>query len=131
MVIDRLWKKGDQIEIEFPMPVQKVISHPMVSENNGKIALERGPLVYCAESIDNNGTVLNMLIPETADFQVSYQGDLLNGVSVIRGLASIVQEQDPDQLRSATLTAIPYYAWANRGSGEMRVWFPVVKPEKQ
>jgi DUF1680 family protein len=131
MVIDRLWKKGDRVEVEFPMPVQKVISHPMVSENNGKIALERGPLVYCAESIDNNGAVLNMLIPETTNFNVSFQGDLLNGVSVIRGMVSTVQEQAPVQLKSITFTAIPYYAWANRGSGEMRVWFPVLKAEKK
>jgi DUF1680 family protein len=127
MIIDRLWKKGDWIEVEFSMPVQKVISHPMVSENAGKIALERGPLVFCAESIDNNGAVLNIQLPDTITFKVNFQDKLLNGVSIIRGTASVVQYQASDKIKSTTFTAIPYYAWANRGQGEMRVWFPVIK----
>ena len=92
------------------MPVRRVKSHSEVKENTGKIALVRGPIVYCAEWPDNGGHVSNLVLSEDTQFSIEHQDDLLNGVTVIKGQA---------------LTAIPYYAWAHRGPGEMAVWIRV------
>ncbi len=103
----RKWKNGDRIEINFEMPVRKVIANENVKEDSGKVAFERGPLVYCAEEIDNPGGVLNVGIDKNESLAYSFDQELLNGVGKIDG---------------ETITAIPYYAWAHRGIGEMAVW---------
>jgi DUF1680 family protein len=108
--IQRTWKGGDTIELNLPMPVRRVKSHSEVKENTGKIALVRGPIVYCAEWPDNGGQVSNLVLSDDTQFSIEHQDDLLNGVTVIKGQA---------------LTAIPYYAWAHRGPGEMAVWIRV------
>ena len=105
--IQRTWKGGDSIELNLPMPVRRVKSHSEVKENTGKIALVRGPIVYCAEWPDNGGQVSNLLLSEGTQLSIEHQDDLLNGVTVIKGQEFI---------------AIPYYAWAHRGQGEMAVW---------
>ena len=82
----------------------------------GKVALERGPLVYAAEWVDNDGPVLNLVVPDGAAFEEEHRPDLLGGVTVVRAAAT-------DQAgRPRRLTAIPYYAWSHRGPGEMAVW---------
>jgi DUF1680 family protein len=112
-VIDREWTKGDVIELQLPMPVRRVLSHENVQANHGKIAIERGPIVYCAEGIDNGGHALNLEISDQTEFSHQYQPELLDGVTVIKGI---------DSKTGKALKMIPYYAWSHRGVGEMAVW---------
>ena len=125
-VLKRNWNEGDQIELQIPMPIRKVLTDEKVEANRGRLALERGPVVYCAEGIDNEGKVLNLLLEEDAELQADYATDLLNGVSVIRGIAREQEPAKPEirEWRAQPFTAIPYYAWAHRGISEMAVWFP-------
>jgi len=113
--IHRTWEDRDVVRLDLPMPVRQVQSHPNVMENKGKIALERGPLVYCVEGIDHAGKALDLVLPENPQLSVEFVPDLLNGLVAIKGkvlLDGNVRE----------LTAIPYYAWSHRGVGEMTVW---------
>ncbi|MDH5384591.1 MAG: glycoside hydrolase family 127 protein [Candidatus Aminicenantes bacterium] len=113
--IYRAWKAGDVIEFDLPMPIRRVLSHPNVEENIRKLALERGPLVYCIEGTDHGGKALDLMLPGRPEFFVEYDPDLLKGLMVIKGKA--LQEG-----KEQALTAIPYYAWSHRGVGEMTVW---------
>ena len=112
-VLRRTWKKGDTIVLGLPMPVRRVVAHPAVAADTGRVAFQRGPLVYCAEAVDNGGRALDLRIADAAVFAAEFRPDLLNGVVVLRGVSG-----------GRNITLIPYYAWANRGPGEMRVWFP-------
>lgn len=126
-VIPKTWKKGDVISLELPMDVQKIISNEKVTDNIGKVALERGPLVYCAEWVDNFGLTSNLIVPSASTFKPEYKPEILNGVTVLTGNAIAVtvdSEKNSVSSKSQTLTAIPYYAWAHRGKGEMSIWFP-------
>ena len=115
VLIHRTWKKGDVIQLDLPMPVRRVQSHPSIAENIGKVALERGPLVYCVEGIDHEGKALDLVLSEGSEVYVEFDSNLLNGLVAIKGKA--LQNEN---LRE--LTAIPYYAWSHRGVGEMAVW---------
>jgi len=129
-VINRQWQKGDMIEINFPMKIRKVIANENVTEDNGKLAIERGPVVYCAEGVDNNGQVLNLLVPENTEFSPMFRDDLLNGINVLTGKVSAVSKSKAGKIlftKDKQLTMIPYYAWAHRDQGEMSVWFPYKK----
>jgi DUF1680 family protein len=108
-LLSRKWKYDDRVLIEMPMKIRQVKSHPAVTENTGRTALERGPIVYCAEGIDNEGRALSLKMPAAAELKAHYKSDLLNGITMIRST--------DDQF-----TAIPYYAWAHRGESEMAVW---------
>jgi DUF1680 family protein len=116
--IARTWSPGDTIILDLPMPVRRVLADGRVAEDRGKVALERGPLVYCAEGIDNDGAALDLVVPDEASFSIDRRADLLGGVTVLHAAVSSRQG------RPRRLTAVPYYAWANRGAGEMAVWFP-------
>jgi len=123
--IQRTWKGGDTIELNLPMPVRRVESHPEVKENKGKIALVRGPVVYCAEWPDNAGHVSNLVLSDDAELSIEYRANLLNGITVIKGQAlALSGTEDETTIRREIqdFTAIPYYAWAHRGPGEMAVW---------
>jgi DUF1680 family protein len=123
--IVRKWKPGDVVELELPMPVHKVLAHPEVQDDRGRVALERGPLVYCAEWPDNGGSVLNIVIEDDAHLTSEFHPDLLNGVEVITGqVFALTRASDGVTVESKlhNLVAIPFYAWANRGKGEMAVW---------
>ena len=126
-VITREWKKGDQIEMNLPMNVQRVYSNDNLKDNKGLVSLQRGPLTYCAEWTDNNNRTSNLVLPATVNLVPEFKADLLNGVTVLKGEA-IVVETGKDNLsvssRTQPFVAIPYYAWANRGKGEMSVWLP-------
>lgn len=124
-VIDRVWRKGDVVEVKLPMEVRRVIANKILKEDAGKVVLQRGPLVYCAEWADNNGLASNIVLPPTASFSTEYKQDLLNGVTILKAEAEKVNLSG-DNVSSAKqlMIAIPYYAWANRGKGEMTVWFP-------
>jgi DUF1680 family protein/galactose mutarotase-like enzyme len=123
----RTWRAGDTIELDLPMPVRRVISHPKVKENEGLVALERGPIVYCAEFVDNGGRISNLLLPDDSEFTAEHRPDLLGGVTVLRGrvLAGTAGGKDESgAIEPIDFTAIPYYAWSHRGVGEMAVWLP-------
>jgi DUF1680 family protein len=126
-VIKRTWKKNDVLKVDLPMEVRRVTANEKVKDDQGKVALQRGPVIYCAEWADNNGKASNIIIPANATFQVQFKPDLLNGVEVITSEVPVINLDDQTQTVSTSrkiVTAIPYYAWANRGKGEMMVWFP-------
>jgi DUF1680 family protein len=112
VLIRRAWKKGDVVELDLPMPVRRVVAHAAVKEDAGRIAVQRGPLVYCAEGIDNGGRAIGLAISDGEKFRPEFKPDFLKGVVVLKGGAA-----------RSEITLIPYYAWANRGPGEMEVWF--------
>ena len=109
--LQRTWQRGDVVEVTLSMPIHRVVSHPNVQDNVGKVALERGPLVYCAEGVDNNEHVLNKVLRDDDVLNAESVPDLLDGVTVIHA-----------PQRDGKLIFIPYYAWAERGVGEMAVW---------
>jgi len=123
--IRRRWRRGDVVELDLPMPVRCVICNENVKDNRGKVALERGPLVYCAEWVDNAGGVFNLFLPDNMELYSEYQKEMLGGVVVIRGKAFELKKSDDGKSTrkiNRELIAIPYYAWAHRGEGEMAVW---------
>jgi len=129
--IERKWQKGDTIELNMPMPVRRVIAHPNVKANRDKVALQRGPVVFCLEGQDNDGKVLNLVIPDDAKLETEYMPELLNGVMIITGKANVAKRTMNGDIVSTgekQFTAIPYYAWAHRGRGQMTVW-PARKPQ--
>jgi DUF1680 family protein/alpha-L-arabinofuranosidase len=123
--LTRKWKKGDVIELILPMPVRRVLSHEKIADNKGKVSLQRGPIVYCAEWPDNEGHVLNLVLADNAKLTTEHSKDTLNGVTVIKSKAvalSYDKEGKTALKKEQDFTAIPYYAWAHRGPGEMAVW---------
>jgi DUF1680 family protein len=126
-MLSRKWHKHDVVEVTLPMEVRRVHANPLVKDDLGKVALQRGPVMYCAEWQDNNGKASNIIVPTGTAFTASYQPGLLNGVETLTATVPVVQvDASGTSVSTAprTLTAIPYYAWANRGKGEMMVWFP-------
>lgn len=126
-VLNRIWKKNDVIEVRLPMEVQRVIANDKVKNNQGKVALQRGPLLYCAEWIDNDGKASNIVLPDNATFTTEYKKDILNGVMLVKSEVPAVKINNNGESITTVkqaFTAIPYYAWANRGKGEMQLWFP-------
>lgn len=127
-VLTREWKKGDEISFEIPLEIRQVVANPQVEADRGRIALQRGPLVYCLEWPDQpDGQVLNLMLSEDRTYAYAFAPDLLNGVGTIKGRAlSISRTPSGGTAKSpVAFQAIPYYAWANRGAGEMTVWIPV------
>lgn len=126
-ILNRVWNKNDQIEVELPMETRRVISDSLIIDNIGKTSIQRGPLMYCAEWIDNAGNTSNIILPKTASFTSAFNPKLLNGVIVLKSQASQIEISSNGleiKTQSKPFTAIPYYAWANRGKGEMTVWIP-------
>ncbi|MBL7863104.1 MAG: glycoside hydrolase family 127 protein [Cyclobacteriaceae bacterium] len=126
-VIDRDWKKGDQVELALPMNVKRIVSRPEVKQNADRVALQRGPLVYCVEGADNGGQAWNFILQDNVRFTTSFQPNLLEGVTTIQFDAPAVQVTTDGQsvkTEAKKITAIPYYAWCNRGQNPMQVWLP-------
>jgi DUF1680 family protein len=111
--IHRTWEREDTLEIELPMRIHCVVARDEVEEDRNHVAIERGPLVYCAESIDNNGSIDNLVLTDESELRYRFEKKLLNGVGVIRGST---------KTPSSKITMIPYYAWSNRGKSAMKVW---------
>lgn len=125
--INRDWKKGDTVNLSLPMPIRRIVANEKVGANRGRTALQRGPIVYCAEWTDNPGiSVRNLILPASAELAPTFEPQLLNGVMVLRGQAQTAQRKDDGGMNVSNhpFTAIPYYAWANRGRGQMMVWIP-------
>jgi DUF1680 family protein len=126
-LIRRDWKRGDQVEVNLPMDVQRITANNKLTDDIGKVTLQRGPLVYCAEWKDNNGRTNNLVVPENTTFTSRFVPDLLNGVTVLEAEVPAVKVSSDGTAVSTVrqkFTAIPYYSWANRGEGEMNVWLP-------
>lgn len=125
-VLTRKWKKGDKVDVQLPMEVRRVVANEKVKDNIGKVALQRGPLMYCAEWPDNDGMVSNYILPQNASFTNEFKPDLLNGIMVLKSVLPkvIVENKTTINTKQQAFTAIPYYSWANRGEGEMMLWFP-------
>lgn len=133
----RIWKAGDVVEIQFPMPVRLIEANPLVEETRNQVAIKRGPIVYCLESPDlpQGVRVQHVTIRSGAKLSAEHDADLLNGVTVIEGQVVAKSSGDWDGKLYRTLgdgpereikaRFIPYYAWANRGQSEMSVWIPV------
>ncbi len=122
-LVSRTWKAGDFVELSLPMPVRRVAANEAVEEDRGRVAVERGPLVYCAEGPDNGGRVSNLVLADGTVLTTEARPDLLNGVVVIKGEAEALSEKAGKVIsEKKSVTLIPYYAWANRGKGEMTVW---------
>lgn len=119
-VIARLWEDSSEVVLHLPLQVRRVVAHPSVQDDSNRSALELGPLVYCLEEVDNQRNWGKITLSERVEYQVAYQDELLGGVNVIKG-----RLPNPGEQSAAEFTAIPYYAWANRGVGKMKVWWPV------
>jgi uncharacterized protein len=119
--IRRRWSPGDVVELDLPMPVRRLVAHAGVKADRGRAAIERGPIVYAVEAADNDGRVSNLVLPLSVVLQHEFRPSLLGGIGVVTGPGTAVDDRGA---RKVQVTAIPYYAWANRGKGEMAVWVP-------
>ena len=122
------WKDKDVIELNIPMPIRRVLSHTNVENNTDKVAIERGPIVYCIESVDNEAeSIFNIILPNETVLKAEYRNEMLNGSAVITSELSYC-EKDKNGVskmrKKHNFLAIPYYAWAHRGKSEMTVWMP-------
>ncbi|MBV9601773.1 MAG: glycoside hydrolase family 127 protein, partial [Chloroflexi bacterium] len=135
--IERAWRPGDAVELELAMAPRLVEGHPWIESTRGCIAIERGPLVYCLEQADHAAPIYDLELDPGAPLTTHWRPDLLEGVAVVCAAGYQIDRSRwagrlyrPFETGSALsrrrteLTAIPYYAWANRGSNAMRVWLP-------
>lgn len=133
LVLKRQWRSGDRVVLDMDMPVRRVQAHPKVAYNEGLLSMERGPVVYALEGVDQHRDyIFDLVIPRSAEITASFRGDLLNGVVVLKGNATWV-ERDPE---TGSLTehplpfkAVPYSTWNNRDNGQMVVWTPETKTQ--
>lgn len=121
--LHRTWQAGDVVTIHMAMPIERVKADARVEADRGRVALMRGPIVYCLESIDAGGRVRDLVLPDSARIGTEDRADLLGGVTVLRASARRVQTGS-GSTAPADMTAIPYYANANRGPVSMIVWIP-------
>ncbi len=132
--LERMWEKGDEVRLILPMLVERILSNPLVLENADRVALKRGPIVYCLEQVDNpDADVWSIAISTREPIEATYGPDMLNGVVTLRGAAHAIDadfdgklyrpmSEAPSKRYRIEFTAIPYYAWANREPGPMIVW---------
>ncbi|MCK6851771.1 glycoside hydrolase family 127 protein [Enterobacter bugandensis] len=132
LYLNRRWQEGDTLTLTLPMPVRRVYGNPQVRQQAGKVALQRGPLVYCLEEADNGANLHNLSLPRDSEFRV-YEGKGIFAHKMLiqtEGIGCHMKETDalwqydrsPVQRQPRTLTFIPWFSWANRGEGEMRIW---------
>ncbi len=121
-VLQRTWKSGDRVELNLPMAVRRVHANPAVKADAGRVALQRGPIVYCVEGVDNQDRARSLFLPEHSPISTRFQPELLGGLVVLTAPAQL--RVDESSSRPVVLTAIPYYAWDNRSAGDMQVWLP-------
>jgi uncharacterized protein len=133
VTINRAWTKGDTITLELPMQPERLYANPGVIMDVGRVALKRGPLVYCVEEADNpGGAVQRLKLPRDAELKSTTRSDLFGGTVTVTAKARAIDLSDwhdlyrssPPKEAEATLTALPYYLWANRSRGSMVVWIP-------
>ena len=110
--LDRAWNSGDVVELNLPMEIQRIEAHPRVKADAGRVAVQRGPVVYCFEAVDNGGHVKDLVLPRDPMFTAEYRKDLLGGVTVVNG----------KDRQGRDVVAVPYHVWDHRQAGEMAVW---------
>ncbi len=127
-VIDREWKAGDIIEYVLPLNIHRVTANINVTDDTGKVAIERGPIVYCLEGIDNNNKIDNIILPDDEELSI------LDGINEFTGVKTIIGGPGRGTMHRAPtnnqITAIPYYLWNNRGITKMMVWIPHLAPAR-
>jgi DUF1680 family protein len=135
LAVDRVWRSGDRLELNLPMPPRLTQAHPRIDATRGAVAIERGPLVYCLEQGDHSVDVLDVALDTSHELEATWNPDLLGGVVNVQARGTIVDAPAEETLyapfaahtrsaRAVLLTATPYFAWANREPGAMRVWIP-------
>lgn len=126
VALNRKWVKGDKVELTFPMDIHKTLANDQVVDDRGKVSLERGPIVYCLEWPDNQDRVLNAVLEDNTLVTSENEPTLLKGVVELKANGKSARRDDDNKviIEDKSLTAIPYYAWSNRGGGEMAVWIP-------
>ena len=125
-ILDRTWNKGDVVSLGIPMPIRRIVSNEKVLADRGRVAVQRGPVVFCAEGADNGGSVRNLMLPDASTLSAKREPSLLGGVVTLTGTARALTAGEDGTMRTApkTVKMIPYYAWCNRGRNEMEVWLP-------
>jgi DUF1680 family protein len=132
--IDRTWADGDRVELALDMPVERMAAHPAIPEDAGKVALQRGPIVYCLEQCDHAADVTTLVLPDMAPLKARWDARLLGGCSVIEGEAEVFppsgwkgalyRPASQVKAKKVRLKAVPYSLWCNREPGAMTVWMP-------
>jgi uncharacterized protein len=129
--IEREWQSGDVVVLSLEMPVERIYAHPSIRQNAGKVALQRGPLVFCFEQVDQSAPLAHLRLPPDAVVEAQFDAGLLGGVTVLKAKALVESdagwEQSPYQTHppvqaETLLTAVPYFTWDNREPGAMMVW---------
>jgi hypothetical protein len=132
--IDRTWRSGDTVDLDLPMPVRRIEANPRVKDDVGKLAVRRGPIIYCAEAVDQTAAVPDLVLPREALLKPEWKPGLLGGVVELSGTAEVVPEDDwshrlyqsaPSETQ-AGISLIPYCDWDNRKAGPMEVWLPTM-----
>jgi DUF1680 family protein len=135
------WRDGDRVRLNLDMPVERIVANPNLKADQGLLAIQRGPLVYCLEQCDVKGPLASLYLPATAplvvgDFLSGLPGGGVLGVRCIQGTAFLAPARDwkgrlyqaVEPPRRVEFTAVPYYAWDNRQPGPMKVWLPISPP---
>jgi hypothetical protein len=134
VVVQKEWKNNDVVTYKLPMSIKKIIARDELTQDNGRIALQRGPIVYCVEAIDNNGKAWNIAAPISTPFTTEAFSVLDEKVVSLVANVPVVQMNEAGlsiQTTNQKIRAIPYYTWCNRGSDAMQVWLPTsFKKEK-
>ncbi|MBA3846506.1 MAG: glycoside hydrolase family 127 protein, partial [Planctomycetes bacterium] len=129
--IARRWRTGDIVELDLAMPIERVAAHPAVVDDRGRVALRRGPVVYCCEAVDLGVDPDALTLGRDAQLRARHDPDLLGGVTVIEGEGAVgdadafagqLYRVGAPPSRPCRVRAVPYYAWDNRAPGAMRVW---------
>jgi DUF1680 family protein len=129
--IARMWRSGDRVTLDLPMPIERVYAHPAVAADIGRVALRRGPLVYCLEQADHSVPIRSIVLPDSAELTHQPAPDLLGGVVVIASAARALDatgwddalyRTEPPTAQPCEIRAIPYFGWDNREQGAMQVW---------
>lgn len=126
-VIEREWKKDDVVEMSLPMDVRRIVSRAEVKQNQSRVALQAGPIVYCVEGADNDKSALNIILPDNTGLEFKDYTVLTEKVKALQFEAPVVSVSADGlgiSTSKKTITAIPYYTWCNRGQNEMQVWIP-------
>ncbi|MNB86195.1 Non-reducing end beta-L-arabinofuranosidase [compost metagenome] len=139
LYLTRRWQEGDTLALTLPMPVRRAYGNPLVRQQAGKVAIQRGPLVYCLEEADNGTGLHNLTLPADSDFKVFEGKGIFAHKMLIQAEGNRRQvaetghqplwqyDRAPTLQQSQTLTFIPWFSWANRGEGEMRIWIDEAK----
>jgi len=129
--IRRLWRTGDQVNLVLSMPIERVYAHPDVRANHGRVALQRGPIVYCLEAVDNAIPLHRLALPRDEEIATQFEPDLLGGVATLTGRARLsagdrLYGTEPARRDTTRFKAVPYHVWDHREPGEMLVWIPEI-----